>query len=379
MLEAKAEAKVSQLLSTAGIGVDGEQPWDMRVHDKRLYRRILRDPSLGLGESYIEGLWDCERLDVFFFRLMRSLHGHDIYKVWTFLRHIFINALSNQQARHRAAQVANVHYNIDNDLFERMLGESMAYTCAYWDHAETLDKAQTDKYDLVCRKLELKPGEKLLDLGCGWGGFANFAAENYDVSVVAVNIAREQVEYGRRHFKNAAITFFNCDYRDIKQYNPSSQRFDKIASIGMCEHVGHKNYATLVRTVREQLKDEGLFLLHTIAKNHTTSYSDPWIQKYIFPNGMLPTMQLLTKALESDFVIEDVHNFGASYDKTLMVWCERFEKYWPEISVNYDEKFYRTWRYYLLSCAGAFRARSMQLYQLVVSPYGQLNGYRSVR
>lgn len=379
MLEAKAEAKVVQLLSSAGVTVNGEQPWDMQVHDKRLFRRIMKEPSLGVGEGYVDGWWDCERIDVLFYRMLRDLHGQDVYKVWSFLRHVFINAISNQQSSIRSIDVAHQHYNIGNDLYVRMLGETMAYTCGYWESAETLDKAQYDKYDLICKKLEFKPGEKVLDMGCGWGGFAKFAVENYAVEVVAVNISSPQIEYGKVLCEGYPIQLVNCDYRDIKKYNPNSQKFDKIISVGLCEHVGYKNYDTYFMIMREQLKEDGLALLHTIGKNHSTYYTDPWIQKYIFPHGTLPTIKLLSRAIEGKFIIEDVHNFGSYYDRTLMRWCENFEKAWPELKIKYDQRFYRMWRYYLLSCAGAFRARDLQLWQFVMSPHGVVNGYKPVR
>lgn len=379
MLEAKAKARVSQILSAAGIQIDGNQAWDMQVHDARLYRQILKEPSLGVGEGYMEGWWDCEQIDVLFYRIFRELRSKELYKLWRFLRHVFVHAVTNQQNPTRSKQVAHQHYNIGNDLFVRMLGETMAYTCAYWKSAQTLDKAQYDKYDLVCKKLHLKPGETLLDLGCGWGGLSKFAAEHYGVRTVAVNIARAQVEYGKMLCEGYPVTFYQCDYRDMHTYNPDHERFDKVVSVGLCEHIGSKNYAHFIELVRKQLNPEGLFLLHTIGKNRTTYYSDPWIQKYIFPHGMLPTHKLLDTAIEGNFVIEDVHNFGADYDRTLMAWCDNFEKAWPALKGKYDERFYRMWRYYLLSCAGAFRAREMQLWQYVLSPHGVTHGYEPVR
>lgn len=379
MLESKAEAKVTQLLSTAGIHINGDQPWDIQVHDKRLYRRILKEPSLGIGEGYMENWWDCEKIDVFFYRLLRDLHHQDIYKIWTFLRFVFINAISNQQSSKKSHDVADQHYNLGNDLFEVMLGDSMAYTCAYWKDAETLDKAQFDKYDLVCKKLELKPGEELLELGCGFGGFAKFAAENYGVNVTAINISEKQVDFAKSFCADYSVKIIQSDYRDVGAYNSSGKKFDKIASIGLCEHVGPKNYTSFVQLAREQLKEDGLFLLHTIGKNKSTIYADPWVQRYIFPHGSIPGLVQLVKALEGVFVVEDLQNFGAYYDRTLMRWCENFESGWSELKVHYDERFYRMWRYYLLSCAGAFRARDMQLWQFVLSPRGKLNGYEGIR
>ena len=260
-----------------------------------------------------------------------------------------------------------------------MLGPTMAYTCGYWQDTDDLDQAQINKYDLVCRKLHLRPGEHLLDMGCGFCGFSKFAAENYGVRVTAVNISIEQMKYAVASCQGLPIDFVRCDYRDVAAYNPNGAQFDKIASIGLCEHIGYKNYHAFMSCARQQLKEDGLFLLHTIGKNITTPFSDPWIDKYIFPGGSLPTTKALSQAAESLFINEDMHNFGTYYDKTLLAWEANFVKAWPMLKEHYDERFYRMWRYYLLSCAGAFRARDIQLWQIVFSPKGVKEGYQSVR
>ncbi len=167
--------------------------------------------------------------------------------------------------------------------------------------------------------------------------------------------------------------------RETELYNPQAMKFDKVVSIGLCEHVGYKNYKRLFKIVLSNMKPDGLFLLHTIGKNHSIDFCDPWIQKYVFPQGVLPTIQVLGRASEPYFIIEDIHNFGADYDKTLMAWYENFKANWHELKSCYDEKFYRMWCYYLLSCAGGFRARSNQLFQIVFSPKGVINGYISIR
>lgn len=373
------EEKIIHVLERADIELNGRRSWDIRIHDSRFYKRVFQHPSLGLGESYMEGWWDCDRLDEFFFRIMRQINPETIYSVWTFLRFFITNFFTNQQSKLRSTRVAKRHYNLDNNLYRYMLGETMAYTCGYWKDTKTLDDAQNSKYNLVCKKVNLKSGDKVLELGCGWGGFARYAAKNYGCQLVSVNIAAEQMKYAAEICKGLPIQLFVCDYRDIGKYNPQKIKFDKVISIGMCEHVGHKNYPHFLQLVRDNIKEDGLFLLHTIGKNKTTSFSDPWMQKYIFPSGMLPSVQLLSRTSEGRFVIEDLHNFGSDYDKTLMAWHENFEKYWPVIKMSYDERFYRMWRYYLLSCAGAFRARTLQLWQLMLSPKGQLHGYSSIR
>lgn len=371
--------KIVKQLALADIQINGSRPWDMQIHDGRVLQRMVAEPSLGAGESYMEGAWDCASLDEFFFRLLRQLDLKKIYHPKTLLAFQIKNFFTNQQSKLRSRKVAEQHYNLDNELYVAMLGPSMAYTCGYWRQTQSLDEAQYAKYDLICRKLGLQPGEQVLELGCGFGGLAKFAAEKYGVSMTSVNISAEQMRYARNLCRNLPVTLVECDYRDRELYNPKKIKFDKIVSVGLCEHIGYHNYRNFLRIARENLKDDGLFLLHTIGKNISHSFTDPWIQKYIFPQGMLPTVKLLSTAGEKYFVTEDLHNFGADYDKTLMAWHANFEQAWPSLTARYNEKFRRMWRYYLLSCAGGFRARSMQLFQLMLSPKGEINGYHSYR
>lgn len=371
--------KISDFFAKAGIEIDGSRPWDIQIKNSRALKRMLAEPSLGAGESYMEGDWECDRLDEFFFRIFRHLDFSELYHPTALIFFLLKNSFINPQSLRYSKQVAEKHYNIDNSLYIAMLGKSMAYTCAYWHNAYSLDEAQWAKYDLICRKLNFRPGEKVLELGCGFGGFAKYAAENYGVSVVSINISTEQMRYAKEICQNLPIQLVECDYRETKRYNPDNLKFDKIVTIGLCEHIGYKNYGHFMKIARDNLKKEGLFLLHTIGKNISGPFTDPWIQKYIFPQGMLPTLKVISAASEPYFVTEDVHNIGADYDKTLMAWHENFEKNWSRLSLQHDERFHRMWRYYLLSCAGGFRSRTMQLYQFVFSPQGALNGYISIR
>lgn len=372
-------AKLEAILESANISINGDNPWDMQIHQPECYKRVITQPSLGLGESYMDGWWDCDALDSFFYHLLSKLQLTQIYTTGTLLKAYLKNTFWNHQSKPRSKQVAHVHYNLGNDLYQPMLGPTMAYTCGYWKDVDTLDAAQNQKYDLVCRKLNLQPGERVLELGCGWGGFAAYAAKNFGVEMHSVNISTEQMAYAADLCRDLPVYLYTTDYRNIDIYNPQGKRFDKLVSIGMCEHVGCKNYATFLKIARQQLNDDGLFLLHTIGKTESLHFADPWIQKYIFPNGMLPTVQALSMASEPYFVIEDVHNFGADYDKTLMAWYQNFKHSWSQLTSQYDERFYRMWCYYLLSCAGAFRARKTHLFQFVLSPNGVVGGYDSIR
>jgi cyclopropane-fatty-acyl-phospholipid synthase len=366
---------LKELLGLADIQINGSRPWDIQIHDLRTVQRVLAHGSLGLGESYMNGWWDCERLDEFFTRVLRARLDEKIAKsafVWQSLRARFLNLQSGR----RAYEVGEVHYDLGNDFFASMLDRRLTYTCGYWEKANDLDQAQVAKLDLVCRKLGLKPGMKLLDIGCGWGSLMKYAAETYGVTCVGLTISREQAAFGNALASNLGlpIEFRLADYRVFNV--DGAQEFDCIASIGMFEHVGRKNYDAYFSVVKRSLKNDGLFLLHTIGKNQRRGGVDPWINKYLFPNGELPALGAISDASQFNFIIEDVHNFGADYDRTLMAWHSRFEQSWSEFADRYGPRFYRLWRYYLLACAGTFRSRTTQLWQIVLSPSGVENGYR---
>jgi cyclopropane-fatty-acyl-phospholipid synthase len=363
---------LASLLAPAGISINGNQAWDIQLNDPQALTRIMRDGSLGLGESYMDGQWDCERLDILFERALRAGLHHQLQRQgW---HQWILNTLSNPQSVLRSRQVGLAHYDLGNSFFAAMLDSRMTYTCGYWLRARNLEQAQLAKLDLICRKLGLQPGMRLLDIGCGWGSLMRYAAERYGVECVGLTISQEQAEYGNQLMGDLPVRFEFADYREYQAAR--AQSFDRIASVGMFEHVGHKNYDAFFNTVSRCLKPDGLCLLHTIGKNRPASGTDPWINRYIFPNGEIPALSQLMPAIDGRFVLEDLHNFGSDYDRTLMAWYENFERHWPQLQSRYSECFYRMWRYYLLSCAGAFRARSLQLWQLVLSPQGQVNGYQ---
>jgi cyclopropane-fatty-acyl-phospholipid synthase len=363
---------IERCLATADVRLDGDRPWDLRVHDQRVFWRVLVGGSLAFGESYVDGWWDCPRLDEFFARLLGSGidERHWLPRDWL----LELRArLFNRQRPGRVREVARRHYDLDPQLYRAMLGEQQVYSCAYWRNADTLAAAQSAKLDLVCRKLGLKPGMRVLDIGCGWGTAARHAAVNYGVEVVGITISHEQAVAAREHCRGLPVEIIEQDYRAL------SGRFERIFSIGMFEHVGQHNYRTYLETARRCLADDGLFLLHTIGADRSSAALDAWLDRYIFPNANLPSARWLTAASEGLFVIEDWHNFGPDYDRTLMEWHRRLEEAWPTLSSAYDERARRLWRYYLLSCAGSFRARKNQLWQLVFSPRGVPGGYAPVR
>ncbi len=364
--------KVEELLSLAGVSVNGSRPWDIQVHDERLYARVMAQGSLGLGESYMDGWWDCPELDQFFYHVL-SAELESQVKSWKETFNLAKAWLINMQSPSRATKVGEHHYDLGNDLYQAMLDSRMIYSGAYWDGAQTLDQAQEDKLDLLCRKLDLKPGMRLLDIGCGWGGTAQYAAEHYGVEVVGVTVSEEQVAFGRELCRGLPVEIRYQDYRSI------DETFDRVVSVGMFEHVGWKNYRTFMAAVKSLMSEDGLFVLQSIGRNTSARGCDPWIVKYIFPNSMLPSARQICEACEGLFVLEDWHSFGPDYDTTLMAWFSRFQDSWDRLKANYPERFYRMWTYYLLSCAGSFRARKNQLWQVVLSPKGVPGGYRAPR
>ncbi|MEI9938609.1 MAG: cyclopropane fatty acyl phospholipid synthase [Pseudomonadota bacterium] len=364
---------LENLLAPVGVAINGDAPWDIRVHDERFYEYVLARGTLALGESYMSGWWDCERLDELVFRALRRDLDHRIVG-WRSRLFLAEMRLRNLQTLHYSRQVAEQHYDLGNHFFERMLGRTMNYSCAWFRDGASLDEAQDAKMDLVARKLQLCPGDRVLDIGCGWGSMARFAAERCGCEVLGVTISREQLAYAR--VKAPGLDFRLLDYRDpeLRRLGP----FDKIVSIGMFEHVGRRNYEAFFSGVQRLLTDDGLFLLHTIFNDHAAA--DPWINKYIFPNGMLPSQVDLARTTRGRFVIEDFHNFGADYDRTLMAWHQNYSRYEAEPEFPYPLRFKRMWRYYLLTYAGSFRARRRNhLGQIVMSKHGVLGGYRSVR
>ena len=364
--------RVAELLASAGVRLDGTAPTDLRVRDPRFFTEVLSRGSLGLGETYMDGAWDTDDLDGLLTRLMRArlherVHGLDAW--WTVAR----ATLLNMQSRRRARRVGRVHYDLGNDLFRAMLGERMVYSCGYWARAATLDEAQEAKLDLIARKLELAPGMKVLDIGCGWGEALKFMAERYGVSGVGVTISKEQAALARELCRGLPVEIRLQDYREL------DGRYDRVFSIGMFEHVGLRNYRRYFDTVRRCLAPDGLTLLHTIGSNVSVRATDPWIGRYIFPNSMLPSAAQITQAFEGLFVMEDWHGFGPDYDRTLQAWRANIERAWPSLPARYDERFRRMWRFYLAASMAVFRTRQAQLWQLVLSPEGVPGGYAAVR
>ncbi len=361
MAQGKAEIFIRALLSEAGITVNGDKPFDIQVHNNKYYQRILTEGALGLGESYMDSWWDCKALDQFFDRVTRADLESRLKGSWKLLWPILKSKLFNLQKSSRAYQVGEQHYDIGNNLFQVMLDKRMNYSCGYWKNANNLDEAQEAKLEMVCQKINLEPGMKVLDIGCGFGSFAGYAAEKYGARVTGITVSRQQYELGNEQYDNLPVELKLMDYRDIRGM------YDRVISIGLMEHIGCKNYQTYMEVVNRTLKDDGIAFIQTIGGNVSTYACNPWTVKYIFPNSMLPSMTQLGNSMEGLFIMEDWHNIGPHYDKTLMAWYHNFEQAWVDLKPHYGDRFFRMWKYYLLSCAGLFRSRDNQLWQIVMS------------
>ena len=365
-----------QLVAQSGVQFNGTNPWDIQIFDRSVYRRILSHGGLGFGETYMDGLWECDSMDEMVERLLR-IDSNGAISNWIKIRLLFDSLrfrLLNRQTHQHSTQVIEQHYEAGIDLFSAMLDSSMSYSCAYWQDADNLEQAQQAKLELICRKLELKAGETLLDIGCGWGGLLHYAATNYGVIATGVTLSPEQAAVARQRCSELPVTIIVGDYREL------SGSYDKIVSVGMFEHVGHKNYPHFFNLMHRLLHDEGLFLLHTIGYYTSGHNSDAWMDKYIFPGGQLPSAQQLTLPLDGLFLIEDWHNFGHDYARTLMAWWQNFHRAWPnQLQHHYSERFYRMWRYYLMCSIGMFRSRQGHLWQLILTKRERSKTYRSLR
>ena len=368
----KAKQVIKNILTPLDIRINGNRPWDIQINNPQFYQRVISGGSLALGESYMDGWWDCKALDEFFKRLLESrIDKKNKSLKPAILWEVFKARVMNLQSGARAFIIGRRHYDTGNRLFKIMLDKGLNYSCGYWHNACDLDEAQIGKLDLICRKIGLEQGMTVLDIGCGWGGFAKYAAETYGVKVKGITVSKEQAGYAREQSKGLDVTIELTDYHDL------NEQFDRIVSIGMFEHVGWKNYKTFMEVVHRCLKDDGMFLLHTIAGNTPAKGTDPWIGTYIFPNSMLPSASQIFRAAEGLFILEDLHSLGRYYDQTLMAWYDNFTRNWDRLKDEYDMRFFRMWRYYLLSCAASFRSRRNQLLQIVFSKQGIDRVFRS--
>lgn len=358
--------KCIELFKNADININGKRPWDIQVHNDKFYSRLFFNGTIALGESYVDGWWDCKEIDQLIYRILKfRLVDPKTYNLVHFGSPI-INKLRllapifrNMQTRKKAAHDVKYHYNLGNDLFEATLDKNMNYSSGYWKDAKTLDQAQIDKMDLICKKLKLKKGMSVLEIGCGWGGFAKFASDKYGVKVTGITLSENQRDYAVNHCKGSNVKILLQDYREL------SGNYDRVVSIEMFEHVGPKNHRVYMETVNKCLKKDGLFLIQFDGKSESINWNDAWVEKYLFPGTVTPSAKQVSEAIEELFFIVDWEDFTKDYHKTMICWHDNFNKNWDNIKDNYDERFYRLWNFYLLCCPATALANTQHLWQIV--------------
>jgi cyclopropane-fatty-acyl-phospholipid synthase len=375
-MQALARRIITGVLEQADIRVGGDRPWDLRIHHDRFFPRAMRG-SLGVGESYMDGDWDAGSLIEFFRKTMDAgLQMHPLLRINRVAKEVHAR-FRNLQTRRRSRAVAEEHYDLDHRMYAQFLGPWNQYTCCFFDGTDDLEEAELCKLEMICDKLEIESGDRVLDIGCGWGGFAKYAASTRGCSVVGISLSDEQIEYARDYTEGLPVEIHRMDYRDLPE-SPLGT-FDKVLICGMIEHVGYRNYRQLMKVVHTVLAQDGLFLLHTIGNRHNTAVVEPWIEKYIFRNSMAPSMQQLTRAAADLFVIEDWENYGHYYVPTLQAWHDNFNRNWDRIRAldgprPFDERFRRMWNFYLMSSRAAFEVEDLHLWHLVMTRYGSGRG-----
>ncbi|AZT85283.1 class I SAM-dependent methyltransferase [Marinobacter sp. NP-4(2019)] len=343
----------------------GEARFTIHLTDPKALVSLVTNPNLAFGDLYSAGRLEVDGdLPELMETLYRSVHqARQRWPKW--LDALWRNHNPRPTGISEAKENIHHHYDLGNEFYRLWLDEAeMQYTCAYYERADlTLEQAQLAKLEHVCRKLRLKPGMTVVEAGCGWGGLARYMARNYGVRVHAYNISKEQLAYARaeaeRQQLDHLIDYVEDDYRNIQG------QYDAFVSVGMLEHVGKDNYPALSELIKRSLKPDGIALLHSIGRNRPM-LMNAWIEKRIFPGAYPPSIgEFMTLCEHGDFSVLDVENLRLHYAQTLTHWMERFTANEDRVSEMYDEHFTRAWRMYLAGSIAAFRAGSLQLFQVV--------------
>ncbi|MFO6296648.1 cyclopropane fatty acyl phospholipid synthase [Rahnella selenatireducens] len=354
------------LLHKADIQIEGTRPWDIRIRHPGFFKRIMLQGLLGLGESYMDGWWECDRLDIFIYKFLAHKLDEAVPGNFRDILLVLSENIFNRKSDDCHGSVFVNEYDIGYDVFTHMLDPYMQYSCGYWRKGATLAEAQEAKLKMICEKLQLAPGMRVLDIGCGWGGTAEYSARHYDVYVEGTTNSTEEQKIAQSRCQGLDITIMLEDYQDLLD-----DKFDRIIALGALEYLELKNYQNFFKALARCLKPDGLFLLHSTGSTELVSHVGPWLNKYIFPKGCLPSGQQLVQSIEPYFRIEDWDNLGTDYDKTLMSWFEKINESWPSLSMNYSPGFRHMLEYYLCSSAGFFRAGKIQLRQLLLCLGGE--------
>lgn len=338
---------------------------DWYIHQPGALGRIVRNPELALGETYMEGAWDVGegQLSAFLGLLMRNVPQPQPGSPWHSVENLLHTLHTWNPIRRSYRNVAH-HYDLDEWLFRQFLDQDMQYSCAYFQEPDiSLEEAQRAKCRHILHKLQLRPGQRVLDIGCGWGGLALYLAERAGVQVTGLTLSKEQLRVARLRAKerglDGKVRFLLEDYRQHEG------RYDRISSVGMFEHVGQPHYRRYFETVHKLLADDGIALIHTIGRQRRDSATNPWIRRYIFPGGAIPALSEIDEALKpTTLITTDVEVLRLHYAYTLAAWQNRFRKARTRIAERLGERFCRMWEFYLAGCENAFRWRDLVVFQI---------------
>lgn len=343
----------------------GKPKFIIRVNDNIDKKLLLTSTSLALGEAYMDKKLDMEAGDLYD-ALDIVLEKFDEFSInENILSKLMFTSISKKNQKKEVSS----HYDIGNDFYSLWLDETMSYSCAYFKNEEdTLYEAQRNKVDYILKKLQIKEGMSLLDIGCGWGYLLIEAAKKYKVQGVGITLSEQQyLKFNERIKEENLEEYLTAKLMDYRDLEKSNLKFDRVVSVGMLEHVGRENYNLFFKNIDVVLKDKGLFLLHYISgrKEHS---GDPWIKKYIFPGGVIPSLrEIIDIGSEFNYYVLDVESLRRHYQKTLLCWYDNYNKNIDEISKMFDERFVRMWGLYLSSCAASFHNGVIDLHQILFS------------
>lgn len=340
----------------------------MRLSDRSLYHKLVFNPELNAGEAYMDGRMSFEDSTLRDFLTLFSLNRLSLssYPLQKVLRRVSRMFKKGQQANPIGKAQQNVahHYDLGNDFYKLFLDEGLQYSCAYFTNDDnTLEQAQRNKLRLLAAKLNLSPGLKILDIGCGWGDLALYLARLADVEVVGVTLSKEQFELANARARKAGL-----DKRvrfELKDYRKVEDRFDRIVSVGMFEHVGVHHYGEFFGKINELMDDDGLALIHSIGHMSPPGTASPWLRKYIFPGAYSPALSEVFEVVEQNSLwVTDLEFLRLHYAKTLAHWAQRFEANRDKVEAMYDARFARMWEFYLISAEMMFRTGSQLVFHM---------------